>query len=42
MLLYRKFPFGIKNIGATFEKTASNTFHNIKYIADVYLDDFTA
>jgi hypothetical protein len=39
---YRKLPFGLKNVGATFQRAMSYTFHNIKHIAEPYLDDLPA
>ena len=39
---YRKFPFGLKNMGTTFQRTMSYTFHNIIHIVESYLDDIPA
>jgi hypothetical protein len=39
---YRKLPFGLKNVGATFQQAMSYTFHDIKHIAEPYLDDLPA
>jgi hypothetical protein len=39
---YRKLPFGLKNVGATFQRAMSYAFHDIKHILDPYLDDFPA
>jgi hypothetical protein len=36
---YRKLPFGIKNVGATFQRAMSSTFHDIKHIVQPYLDN---
>jgi hypothetical protein len=36
---YRKLPFGLKNAGATFQQAMSYAFHDIKHIAEPYLDD---
>jgi hypothetical protein len=36
---YRKLPFGLKNVGATFQQAMSYAFHDIKHIAKPYLDD---
>jgi hypothetical protein len=36
---YRKLPFGLKNAGATFQQVMSYTFHDIKHLAEPYLDD---
>jgi hypothetical protein len=39
---YRKLPFGLKNIGATFQWAMSYAFHDIKHIIEPYLDEFLA
>ena len=39
---YRKISFGLKNIGATFQRAMSYAFHDIKKIVEVYLDDLTS
>jgi hypothetical protein len=39
---YRKFPFGLKNVGATFQWAMSYDFHDIKHIVEAYLDDLDA
>jgi len=39
---YRIFPFGLKNVGVTFQRAMSYAFHDIKHIADPYLDDLPA
>lgn len=36
---YKKMPFGLKNVGVTFEKAMSYAFHDIKKIVQAYLDD---
>jgi hypothetical protein len=36
---YRKLPFGLKNIGTTFQRTMSYSIHDIKHIVQRYLDD---
>ena len=36
---YRKLPFGLKNVGATFQRAMSYDFHDIKHIVQPYLDD---
>jgi hypothetical protein len=36
---YRKLPFGLKNVGATFQRSMSYAFHDIKHIVQPYLDD---
>lgn len=39
---YRKLPFGLKNVGATFKREMNYDFHDIKHIVQPYLDDFPA
>ena len=39
---YRKLPFGLKNVGATFQCAMSYAFHDIKSIVQPYLDDLPA
>jgi hypothetical protein len=39
---YRKRPFGLKNVGATFQGAMSYAFHDIKHIVQPYLDDLPA
>jgi hypothetical protein len=36
---YRKLPFDLKNVGATFQHAMSYAFHDIKHIVQPYLDD---
>jgi hypothetical protein len=36
---YRKLPFVLKNVGATFQWAMSYAFHDIKHIVQPYLDD---
>jgi hypothetical protein len=36
---YHKLPFGLKNVGATFQRAMSYVFHDIKHIVQPYLDD---
>ena len=36
---YRKLPFGLKNVGATFETAMNYAFNDIKHIVQPYLDD---
>jgi hypothetical protein len=36
---YRKMPFGLKNVGATFQQAMSFSFHDLKHIVEAYLDD---
>jgi hypothetical protein len=39
---YRKLPFSLNNVGATFQCAMSYAFHDIKHIVQPYLDDFPA
>ena len=39
---YKKLPFGLKNVGATFQRAMSYAFHDIKSIVQLYLDDLLA
>ena len=39
---YWKMPFGLKNVGATFQWAMTLIFHDLKIIIEVYLDDLTA
>lgn len=32
-------PFGLKNVGATFQQAMSYAFHDIKHIIEAYFDD---
>ena len=36
---YWKMPFGLKNVGATFQRAMTLIFHDLKKIIEVYLDD---
>eukprot|EP00253_Pinus_taeda_P005088 PITA_05088 len=36
---YKNLPFGLKNVGATFQRAMSYTFHDIRHIVQPYLDD---
>jgi hypothetical protein len=36
---YRNMPFGLKNVGATFQRAMSFSFHDLRIIVDPYLDD---
>jgi len=36
---YQKLPFGLKNVGATFQRVMSYAFHDIKHIVQPYLND---
>ena len=40
--VYRVMPFGLKNVGATFQRTMTYCFHDLIHIILVYLDDLTA
>ena len=40
--VYNKLPFGLKNVGATFQRSMPYAFHNIKHIVEMYLDDLPA
>jgi hypothetical protein len=40
--VYKKIPFGLKNVGATFQWAMSFTFHDLKHIVEAYLDDLIA
>jgi len=40
-LFYHKMLFGLKNASFTFQWAISYTFHDIKHIVEVYLDDLT-
>jgi hypothetical protein len=39
---YRKMPFGLKNVGATFQWAMSFSFHDLKNIVEAYLDDLAS
>jgi hypothetical protein len=39
---YRKMPFGLKNVGETFQRAMTFAFHDLKNIVKVYLDDLVA
>ena len=36
---YKKMPFGLKKVGATFQREMNFSFHDIKAIVEPYLDD---
>jgi hypothetical protein len=36
---YQKMPFGLKNVGATFQHDMTFAFHDLKHIVEDYLDD---
>ena len=39
---YRVMPFGLKNVGTTFQRAMSYYFHDLAHIILAYLDDLTA
>ena len=39
---YKKIPFGLKNVRATFQRAMNFAFHDIKAIVEPYLDDLPA
>jgi hypothetical protein len=39
---YRNMPFGLKNVGATFQWAMSFSFHDLKHIVEAYLDDLAS
>jgi hypothetical protein len=39
---YCKRPFGLKNVGATFQRDMSFVFHDLKHIVEAYLDDLAS
>jgi hypothetical protein len=39
---YHKMPFGLKNVGATFQWAMSFAFHDLKHIVEAYLDDLAS
>jgi hypothetical protein len=39
---YRVMPFGLKNVGATFQWAMTYVFHDLSRIILAYLDDLTA
>ena len=39
---YKKLPFGLKNVGAMFQRAMYYAFHDIKHIVEPYLDDLPA
>ena len=39
---YRNMPFGLNNVGATFQRDMTLIFHDLKMITEVYLDDLAA
>jgi hypothetical protein len=41
MFSYRFMPFGLKNVGATFQRAMTYIFHDLAAIILAYLDDLT-
>jgi hypothetical protein len=41
-IAYQKMPFGLKNVGATFQQAMYFSFHNRKQIVEAYLDDLAS
>jgi hypothetical protein len=39
---YRKIPFGLKNVGATFQWAMYFDFHDLKHIVEAYLNDLVS
>jgi hypothetical protein len=39
---YQKIPFGLKNVGATFQCVMTFDFHDLRNIVEAYLDDIIA
>jgi hypothetical protein len=39
---YRKVPFGLKNVGETFQRAMTFSFHDLKHIVEAFLDDLCA
>jgi hypothetical protein len=39
---YRNMPFGLKNVGATFQWAMSFSFHGLKHLVEAYLDDLAS
>ena len=39
---YKKMPFGLRNVGVTFQRAMNFSFHDIKAIVEPYLDDLPA
>jgi hypothetical protein len=35
-------PFGLKNVGATFQRAMSFSFHDLKHIVEVYINDLAS
>jgi hypothetical protein len=39
---YRNMPFGLKNVGATFQLVMSFAFHDLRHIVEAYLNDLAS
>ena len=39
---YWKMPFGLKNVGSTFQRSMYFSFHDLKHIVEAYLDDLAS
>jgi hypothetical protein len=39
---YRKMPFGLNNVGVTFQGAMSFAFHDLKHIVEDYIDDLAS
>jgi hypothetical protein len=39
---YQKMPFGLKNVGATFQWAMSFSFHDLKQLVESFLDDLAS
>jgi hypothetical protein len=39
---YHNIPFGMKNVGSTFQRDMSFYFHELRHIFEVYLDDIAS
>jgi hypothetical protein len=39
---YRVMPFGLKNVGAMFQRAMTYVFHDLAHIILAYLDDLTS
>jgi hypothetical protein len=39
---YHKIPFGLKNVGATFQWAMYFSFHDLRHIVEAYLDDIAS
>jgi hypothetical protein len=39
---YQKMSFGLKNVGATFQRAMYFSFHDLRHIVEAYLDDLAS